>query len=613
MQQLVAVNCDKANKQTCSPKTSVGSASRNLHKRSSPCSDPTYDPTYEPYKKKQKKKSKSSSPPSSVVSPQNNAEKTSGYAKRIRSKFLHTHLQSFLKSQKFIKSKLDTMKEAMKSCSGDLHESLSKIVPQFESMYDITVKLSDLEQSKNEHELFSCISKLSTVFPSLIADLSESLVLKVPGLSPLTILSVLKKMEYLATEMSKYSLQSTTLAYGNANTGETTSVESSLSSSCCNTPTTPTPPPLVSLDEAVEMLDVHHSQQANNESVECITSLTVSISTKFLQRIGGKRLFSISDDSVFTDEAENGAPNGNEHEVQTDDHNADKQLEVLPPTSVEKSHDDVLTVLPAASTTDGDESIDIEVVQNDQSERSDLEEAVGETGNKDSNSTCIPEKEIIGSQECSTSMTLDASSSNNVITSSVPVSFTQCTIAPPNNSTSQTAAAMPTHSANPNANTAAVENLPPFSAIPSIQRCSTNIVPMHNSAPPTYNSFCSQPHSSIATTGGFIPLLPQPYIPTPIINISRSIGGLVVKWTLEQLDIHLASQVHSYCVCVFQGDRAPDPDFWHTIGEVQAMKLPMACTLKCFEKGKTYHFAVRAISRDGIRGQFSQSKIIQIY
>lgn len=147
-----------------------------------------------------------------MMSPQ----KTNGFALKIRNKFLYTHLQSFLKSQKFIKSKLDMMKEAMKSCSGDMKKFMNKIVPQFEGMYDMTVELAKLEQSANEDELFLCITKLSAVFPSLITDLSESLSLKVPGVS-LTILSVLRKMEYLEKEMIKYSPQSNTLEYGSAN------------------------------------------------------------------------------------------------------------------------------------------------------------------------------------------------------------------------------------------------------------------------------------------------------------------------------------------------------------------------------------------------------------
>ena len=599
------MKCDKGQqteKLTESPRTSVSFASKSSHKRSSPCSDPTY----EPHKKKQKKKSTSSSPSLSIKSPQGNSEKTGGYALKIRSKFLHTHLQSFLKSQKFIKSKLDTMKEGMNGCSADVQKFMSTIVPQFENMYDITVELANLEQCSNEDELFSCISKLSSVFPSLIAGLNESLAMKVPGVS-LTVLSVLKKMEYLATEMTKYGPRSKTLAFGNATTGEATSVESSFGSNC-NTPTNTTPPPLLSLDEAVEMFDEQYLQQCTNtESVECVTSLTVSISTKFLHRVGGKRLFNMSDDNTITNETEKGGASGSGDEVQPEDHGEGKDQGAV--ASPDYSHDNVFTVL---STPDSDEPVDIELVENDYLATQSVDTA-GDTAGKESDSVAaatLQDKENIPVGNT----VLDYNNSNNatINTSSggtPAVSFNECSTAPPTNLACQTTASMPAW------NNVVAESQPCSSAIPSNQSCSTDVVPMHNSAPPIYNASTnvySQPHSSVSTSGGFTPLLPQPYIPTPIINISRSLDGLVVKWTLEQLDIQFASQVYSYCLCVFQGDRAPDPDFWHTIGEVQAMKLPMACTLRPFEKGQTYHFAVRAVSHSGVRGQFSQAKIIQI-
>ena len=587
------MKCDKGQqteKLTGCPRTSI-SSSKSSYKRSSPCSDPTY----EPHKKKQKKRSKSSSPSSSIKSPQDNSEKTSGYALKIRNKFLHTHLQSFLKSQKFIKSKLDAMKEGMNGCSADVQKFMSTIVPQFENMYDITVELANLEQCSNEDELFSCITKLSSVFPSLIAGLDESLAMKVPGVS-LTVLSVLKKMEYLATEMTKYGPQSRTLAFGNAATGETTSVEPSLGSNC-NTPTNTTPPPLLSLDEAVEMFDEHHLQQCTNtESVECLTSLTVSISTKFLHRVGGKRLFNTSNDNAITNETEKGGASGSGGEVQLEDHGEGKEQGTV--TSPDYSQDNIFTVM---CTPDSDEPVDIELVENGY-HATQSEDTAGETADKRSDSVAaaaLQDKENIPVGNT----ILDFNNSNNTSSAGTPAtSLNESSTAPPTNSACQTTTSLPAWN-----DTNGVAESQPCS---SSQNCSTDVVPMHNSAPPTYSTnLYSQ---SVSTSGGFTPLLPQPYIPTPIINISRSVDGLVVKWTLEQLDIHLASQVHSYCLCVFQGDRAPDPDFWHTIGEVQAMKLPMACTLRYFEKGKTYHFAVRAVSHSGIRGQFSQAKIVQI-
>lgn len=620
------MGCHKAQQtdgQTDSPKSS---SSTSLHKRLSSSIDE--DPTYEPSKKKSKSKkiksssssssssslSSSSSSPLLMASPENNTEKANGYALKIRKKFLHTHLQSFLKSQKFIKSKLDTMKESMKTCSPDLHKLMNKIVPQFDSIYDGTVKLANLEHSSNEDELFSCINELSSLFPSLIADLNESLPLKVPGVS-LTILSVLKKMEYLANEMNKYSPQSKTLVYGNANTGETTSVEYYSSSSGCDTITTPaTPPPLLSLDEAMEMLDDDQLlQQSSSDSQECVTSLTISISTKVLRNIGGKRLF--IDKNVSTAEAQNENPSDVVPTV--DPSEAKEQTEVA--ASPANSHiDTIITVCPPESEA----PVDIKVVENVCYVGKSVEATANEASEENDSLPVVDGDNGTGSQDVSASVELegtilDSNNSNNAVTNTASATSSianECTEAPPISSICQSNEATPTSSTNQStviSNSTTTQSLPPFNTVPSNQSCATTIVPIQGSAPPPYTTsagFHDQSHA-----GGFTPLLQPPYIPTPIINISPSIDGLVIKWTLQQLDIHLASQINSYNVCVQQGCHPHTPDHWHTIGEVQAMKLPMSCTLQCLQKGKVYHFAIQAINRDGIRGQFSQSKIIQIY
>ena len=640
------MKCDKAQQtDTCPPpKHSDGSTSRHSYKRkrsssSNSDNDTTYEPTYEPSKKKRRKKEKSSSP-SSKTAHEKNTEKTNGYALKIRNKFLYTHLQSFLKLQKFVKNKLDIMKEALKNSSGDMLQCMNKVVPQFESMYAMTLKLEDFEQSSNEDELFSCITELLAIFPALIAGLSESLLMKVPGVSPLTIKSVLKRMEHLTIEMNKYSPQAKTLAYGNVNTGEATTVEPLLNSDYDSSAKS-IPPPLLSLDQAMEMLDEHHQQQSSsNDSLECVTSLTVSININLLRRIGGKQLVMTLENSAH-EESDNGSPGD---QVQLDDTNVEirDQATAASPEKLHDDDDDVFQSLDHNEPVDivvhnqyhqgketrvaspeklhqspaNDEPVDIEVVRNQY--HKDKETT---NGNENSMTTsCNSESNGFAdsSADENSNRTVNNSVSTSVASPSVPSITTTATTA--NQSTMTTVSsnsgtasvpstAPPTYSASE-----PVQSLAPLTsntagiAVPSSAPPTSNTtgMPVPSSAPPTYSK---------SITGGFAPLLPnRPYIPTPIINISHSIDGLVVKWTLEQLDIHLASQVHSYCLCVFQGDTTPPaPDLWHTIGEVQAMKLPMACTLKYFEKGKIYHFAVRAVSRDGIRGQFSKSKIIKIY
>ena len=624
------MQCNRAlqiDRQTDSPKSSGGSPSGSSHKRLTSTID--QDPTYEPSKKKKRirKKVKSSLPSSptsptssSIASPENNCEKTNGYALKIRKKFLHTHLQSFLKSQKFIKSKLDAMKEAMKSCSANVHQLMSKSVPQLERMYDNTVRLADLEQSGNEDGLFLCITELSALFPTLISDLSENLSLKVPGVS-LTILSVLKKMEYLANEMTKYTPQSKTLAYGDANTGETISVEPS-SSTGGDTVTTPTtPPPLLSLDEAVEMLD--DNQQSSNESEEQITSLTISISTKFLRKIGGKQLIKVSDENALSDEAQHG---GQSDVVPTAGDPSENQEPAGAQASPENSHVDTSTVLQASDEPqDCMNSIDIEVVENEY-HHLESTDAAGKTADREGNvASVVNGKDAASLLDVHNSVedtVLDSNNSNNVVNDhdSVATSTDECTVTS-SIACVQSTATTNTTTCSPNQNTAigtgVARSLPPFSAIPSNQSYGSAITPIHSSAPPPYSSATGTGlyHNLPITTtcSGFTPLLPQYHIPTPIINISQSFDGLVVKWTLAPEDMHLAPQVRLYRLCVFQGNHAPPPHLWHVIGEVEAMKLPMSCTLKCLQRGSMYHFALQATGRDGTHGQFSQSKVIQIY
>jgi len=624
------VKCDQQTQTLVeSPKPLDDSVLRESHKRSSSLND--QDTNYQPSKKKRKRKIKSTS--SVTMSSDSSANVTNGYALKIRNKFLYTHLQSFLQSQKFIKSKLDIMKEAMKSCNSDMSKLMNRIVPQFEGMYNTTIKLANLEQSDNETELFSCITELSDMFPSLITVFSESLSLKVPGVS-LTILSVLRKMESLAIEMSKYVPQSETLAYGDATTGETTSMESSISSSSsdCDVAKSTSPPPLLSLDEAVEMLD-----KGNDDRLQCLSPLTVSISTELLCSVGGLKLSHASDGNA--DETDNGDVTGdgdtNRDQAKNEDHTTKEDQET---TAVIVGPENFLS--DAIVHEEKNDPVTIEVIENEHqmTTKSDAGATAGADGEVNNSSDlhcnedivtdvsdlpnqCIAAPPItsisrtnVATNTCSTNPNNEALSNSQTCTTSVvsvqssaPPTYynalpNQCIVAPPVTSLNQTNVATHTCSTNQNTNNS--------------QICTTSVVPV-SSAPPSYNNVGyspNQPHSSTANNAGtFTPLLPTPHIPIPIINIGQSVDGLVVKWTLEQLDFHLASQVHSYCLCVFQGVHAPAPDLWHTIGEVQAMRLPMACTLKCFEKGKTYHFAVQAVSRDGVRGQFSKSKIIQIY
>ena len=71
------------------------------------------------------------------------------------------------------------------------------------------------------------------------------------------------------------------------------------------------------------------------------------------------------------------------------------------------------------------------------------------------------------------------------------------------------------------------------------------------------------------------------------------------------------SPVHikRYELFILQGENSLNPHFpscWMQIGTVDALPLPMACTLTQFCPGIPYNFVVRAIASSGRAGPFSE-------
>ena len=165
------------------------------------------------------------------------------------------------------------------------------------------------------------------------------------------------------------------------------------------------------------------------------------------------------------------------------------------------------------------------------------------------------------------------------------------------------------------------ETTPVLSAFPANEKALSTVVAPIRQAPPPLPTWNQTPPvlsdirgscPAINNLGPFVPMPPAPIPPTPVVKINISTEGLVVKWTLQQIDIHLASQVELYCLNAFEGTSPPSPDQWETVGKMRALQLPMACTLTHFVQGTTYHFAVRAISKGGVCGQFSPAKSIEL-
>ena len=53
-------------------------------------------------------------------------------------------------------------------------------------------------------------------------------------------------------------------------------------------------------------------------------------------------------------------------------------------------------------------------------------------------------------------------------------------------------------------------------------------------------------------------------------------------------------------------------NLWKKVGDVKALPLPMACTLKQFTSHNRYHFAVRACDTFKRNGEFSMPASISI-
>ncbi|MED6253998.1 hypothetical protein ATANTOWER_011605 [Ataeniobius toweri] len=90
--------------------------------------------------------------------------------------------------------------------------------------------------------------------------------------------------------------------------------------------------------------------------------------------------------------------------------------------------------------------------------------------------------------------------------------------------------------------------------------------------------------------------------------------GIVLSWSVAETDRSCAT-VDSYHLYAFHQDNSSSgtaQQHWKKIGEVNALPLPMACTLTQFQSGSTYYFAVRAKDIYGRFGSFCEPQCTNV-
>ncbi|XP_074521228.1 activating transcription factor 7-interacting protein 1 isoform X2 [Halichoeres trimaculatus] len=100
----------------------------------------------------------------------------------------------------------------------------------------------------------------------------------------------------------------------------------------------------------------------------------------------------------------------------------------------------------------------------------------------------------------------------------------------------------------------------------------------------------------------------------PQLKLVPSQTGIVLSWCVSETDQTCAA-VDSYHLYAFHQDNSSSnaaQQHWKKIGEVNALPLPMACTLTQFQSGSTYYFAVRAKDIYGRFGPFCEPQCTNV-
>ena len=90
----------------------------------------------------------------------------------------------------------------------------------------------------------------------------------------------------------------------------------------------------------------------------------------------------------------------------------------------------------------------------------------------------------------------------------------------------------------------------------------------------------------------------------PVLGVEQSDNGIVLSWDLTSREDE--SKVIKYELYVTSAPSESTPSTnWEILGVVDALALPMACTMTQFIPGASYYFTVRAVTADGRSEMFS--------
>ncbi|XP_061405537.1 activating transcription factor 7-interacting protein 1-like isoform X4 [Lethenteron reissneri] len=96
------------------------------------------------------------------------------------------------------------------------------------------------------------------------------------------------------------------------------------------------------------------------------------------------------------------------------------------------------------------------------------------------------------------------------------------------------------------------------------------------------------------------------------LTVTRSSAQIVLCWNVRNPDDRCAAAEAFYLYACHQELAGRPPMHWRRVGEVKALRLPMACTLSQFGFGKRYYFAVRGRDSYGRYGPFCEPQCTEL-